>query len=118
VIDVDVGGASQVQLFFLVAMSYFDWPITKNKLKLWRLPWGTHWEPIEHLMGDLLRIEGTCWDQRKNEKNPHPTLPTQNLKESRQFECMLQPTHWPHVFLISKTVGHHIWPWLMAGAEI
>ncbi len=31
---------------------------------------------------------------------------------------MLQPTHWPHVFLVSKTVGHHIWPRLMAGAEI
>jgi hypothetical protein len=53
-------------------------------------------------------------------KNPPPTLPTQNLKEkkSSHFECMLQPTHWPHVFLIWKTVGHHIWPWLMARAEI
>jgi hypothetical protein len=33
------GGASQVQLFFFFwAMSQFDWPIAKNKLKLWRLP--------------------------------------------------------------------------------
>jgi hypothetical protein len=56
----------------------------------------------------------------KNEKNPPRTLATQNLKEkkSRHFECMLQPTHWPHVFLVFKTVGHHIWPRLMAGAEI
>ncbi len=53
-------------------------------------------------------------------KNPPPTLTTQNLKEkkSRDFECMLQPTHWSHVFLVFKTVGHHIWPQLMAGAEI
>jgi hypothetical protein len=31
---------------------------------------------------------------------------------------MLQPTHWPRVFLVFKTVGHYIWPRLMAGAEI
>jgi hypothetical protein len=50
-------------------------------------------------------------------KNPPPT---QNLKEkkSRQIKCMLQPTHWLHVFLVSKTVGHHFSPRLMAGAEI
>jgi hypothetical protein len=56
---------------------------------------GTHWE-----------LEGTCWEQRKSEKNPPPTLATQNLKEkkSRHFECVLQPTHWPHVFFVFKTV--------------
>jgi hypothetical protein len=31
---------------------------------------------------------------------------------------MLQPTHWLHVFLVSKTVGHQFWPRLMVGAEI
>jgi hypothetical protein len=31
---------------------------------------------------------------------------------------MFQPTHWLHVFLVSKTVGHHFWPRLMAEAEI
>jgi hypothetical protein len=31
---------------------------------------------------------------------------------------MLQPTHWLHVFLVSKTVGHHFWPRPMAGGEI
>jgi hypothetical protein len=31
---------------------------------------------------------------------------------------MLQPTRWLHVFLVSKTVGHHFWPKLMAGAKI
>jgi hypothetical protein len=57
---------------------------------------------------------------KENEKYPPPTLAPQNLKEekSRHFECMLQPTHWPHVFLVFKTVGHHIWSRLMAGAEI
>jgi hypothetical protein len=27
-------------------------------------------------------LEGTCWEQRKNEKNPTPS-PTQNLKEKK-----------------------------------
>jgi hypothetical protein len=31
---------------------------------------------------------------------------------------MLQPTHWLSVFLVSKTVGHHFWPGLMAGSVI
>jgi hypothetical protein len=54
---------------------------------------------------------------KENEKNP-PLAPTQNLKEkkSRHLECMLQPTHWLHVFLVA--VGHHFWIRLMAGAEI
>jgi hypothetical protein len=31
---------------------------------------------------------------------------------------MLLPTHWLHVFFISKIVGQHFWPKLMAGEEI
>jgi hypothetical protein len=46
-------------------------------------------------------------------KNPSATarLPKQNLKgkKSRHLEGMLQPTHWLHVFLVSKTVDHHFW---------
>jgi len=55
------------------------------------------------------KLKGTCW------KNP-----TQNFKgkKSRHLGCMLQPTHWLHLFLISKTIGHHFWPRLMVGAEI
>jgi len=45
---------------------------------------------------------------------PHPKL----RKKSRHLECMFQPTHWLHIFLVSKTVGHHFWPRLMAGLEI
>jgi len=53
----------------------------------WEHPWGTNWKPDGNL-------KGTCWEQRKKEKNPSPTpfaAPTQNLKEkkSRHFECML-----------------------------
>ncbi len=46
--------------------------------------------------------------------------PTQNLKgkKSKHLGCMLQPTHWLYLFLVSKTIGHHFWPRLMAGAEI
>jgi len=46
-------------------------------------------------------------------KKPSPHTPTQNF-----CECMLQPTHWLRVFLVFKTVGHHFWPGLMAGAEL
>jgi hypothetical protein len=61
-----------------------------------------YWEHPWELEGN---IEGTCWEQRKNEKTP---LPTQNLKgkKSRHLECMFRPTHWLHVFLVSQTVGH------------
>ncbi len=45
----------------------------------------TWWEPIENLR------RGTCWEQRKNEKNPPLPPKTQNLKENkpRHLECML-----------------------------
>jgi hypothetical protein len=38
---------------------------------------------------------------------PPPPAPTENLKEKkiRHLECVLQPTNWLHVFLVSKTVG-------------
>jgi len=69
----------------------------------------THWE-----------LEGTCWEQRKNEKNPPPTLATQNLKEKNPGTlnacCSLPIGHM--YFWFSKLFGHHIWPQLMAGAEI
>jgi hypothetical protein len=60
------------------------------------------------------------WNKRKMKKilptrHPHPKL---KRKKSRHLECMIQPTHWLHVFLVSKTVGHHFWPRLMAWAEI
>jgi len=43
---------------------------------------GTHW-------GLERNIEGTCWEQKKYEKNP-PLSPTQNLneKKSRHLECL------------------------------
>ncbi len=38
---------------------------------------GTRWEPIGNLMV-------TCWEQRKNEKNPPLTPPTQNFKKRKK----------------------------------
>jgi hypothetical protein len=35
----------------------------------WEHPWGTHWEPDRNL-------KGTCWEQRKIEKNPPSPLKT------------------------------------------
>jgi hypothetical protein len=53
----------------------------------WEHPWGTPRElreHIENLMGtqwELERnIEATCWEQRKNEKNPPPKPPPQPPK--------------------------------------
>jgi hypothetical protein len=52
-------------------------------------------------------------------KNPPPIPSTQNLKEkkSKHLECMFQPTHWMHVFFISKIFGHHFWLKLMVGGS-
>jgi len=58
-------------------------------------PWGTHWEPIENL-------KGTCWEQRKNEKNHLPPPPNLKEKKSRHFECMLSITIGCMKFLFSK----------------
>jgi len=83
---------------------------------------GATWNTLGEHIGNLRthwalerNIEGT----KKNEKNPPPTPSTQNLKEkkSRHLECMLPPTHWLHVFFISKTVGRQFWPRLMAGGK-
>ncbi len=68
----------------------------------WEHPWGTHWE-----------LEGNMLGTKEKLKKPSPHTPTQNF-----LECMLQPTHWLHVFLISKTIRHHFWPGLTAGAEL
>jgi uncharacterized protein YfiM (DUF2279 family) len=49
------------------------------------------------------------------EKNPLSS--TQNLKEKqkRHFEWMLSlPIGWLREIFISKAVGHHFWPWLIA----
>jgi hypothetical protein len=43
-----------------------------------------YWEHLLRTHGELERnIEGTCQEQRKNEKNPPPTSTTQNLKEKK-----------------------------------
>jgi hypothetical protein len=65
-------------------------------------------ENIGNLKGNML---GTKEKLKKPFPSPH--TPTQNF-----LECMLQRTHWLHVLLVSKTVGHHFWPALMAGAEL
>jgi len=52
----------------------------------WEHPWGTHWEHWEligHLMGTHLELEGTCWEQRKNEKNAPPNPPHPKLKRKK-----------------------------------
>jgi len=72
--------------------------------------------PLGNILGTRWELEGnieeSCWEQRKNDRNPPPNFPpppnpSQNLKEKkvRHLECMLQPTNWLHVFLVSETVG-------------
>jgi hypothetical protein len=36
----------------------------------WEHPWGTHWEPSEHIEN----LKGTCWEKNKKKKY-YPTLP-------------------------------------------
>jgi hypothetical protein len=52
---------------------------------------GTHWELESN-------IDATCWEQSKNEKNPPPNSKLKR-KKSRHLECMLQPTHWLHMYI-------------------
>jgi len=66
-------------------------------------------------MGTHCELEGNMLRTKEKLKKASTHTSTQNLNF---LECMLQPTHWLHVFLISKTVGHHFWPGLTAGAEL
>jgi hypothetical protein len=75
----------------------------------WEHPWGTHWHPIKHI-GNLM---GTCWEQRKNEKNPPPPQFPLKEKKSRALWVHPEPSHWLHEISISKTVRHHFWPGLI-----
>ncbi len=144
-------------------MSYFDWPIRKKRLKLWRLPlnrrfyskmkcplallyrwegedsgqniWdqsnvllgqpfgytsgtlGTHWA----LDGDPLRtwrnILGTKEKWKKSSTHPrHPKL-KRKKNPGTLNACFSLPIGHMY-FWFSKLFGHHIWPQLMAGAEI
>jgi hypothetical protein len=68
-----------------------------------------------NLVGTHCELEGNMLGTKEKLKKPSPHTSTQNLNF---LECMLQPTHWLHVFWISKTVGHHFWPGLTAGAEL
>jgi hypothetical protein len=78
---------------------------------LWgKHPWGTHWELSEHIV-NLMR---TCWELEGNMFGNKGKM----KKNQGTFGCMLQPTHWLHVFLVSKTVGHHFGPRLMQGQKL
>ncbi len=59
-------------------------------------------EHIGNLVGTHWELEGNMLGTKEKLKKPSPHTPTQNF-----HECMLQPTHRLHVFLVSKTVGHH-----------
>jgi hypothetical protein len=40
-------------------------------------------------------LKGTCWEQRKNEKNPSSPHPKLKNEKFRHFECMLSlPIGW------------------------
>jgi hypothetical protein len=54
----------------------------------------------------------THWEHRGNMLGTK-----EKLTRSRHLECMLKPTHWLHVFLVSKTVGHYFGPRLMQGRD-
>ncbi len=98
----------EISVFKTVCLSIFGLGIRQGQKFGDRV--GTWWE----LIGN---VKGTCWEQRKNEKNPAPPPPpaSPNLKEkqSRHFECMLSlPIHCMKL-RCSKTVHHHFWPGLI-----
>jgi hypothetical protein len=70
--------------------------------------WGTCWEPIGNLKGNILR---THWEAGKYEKIPHP-LPSKHKRKKRHLECMLGPSRWLHEISLPKRLGHHFWPGL------
>ncbi len=71
------------------------------------LKWGAIGNTLEKHIGNF---KGTCWEQRKNEKKSPPTQhPKLKRKKSRHLECMLQSTHWLHLFIIRKRVFCN-WP--------
>jgi hypothetical protein len=83
-------------------MSQFDWPITRKKMKLWRLP----------------KIEGSILKCRI------PPLQLTYIGEWRttfakdywdksRLECMLGPSHWLHEIYLPKRVCQDFWPGLL-----
>jgi hypothetical protein len=80
---------------------------------------GATWNTLGEHIGNLRThwaLEGNIEGTKERCKKSSSTPSTQNLKEktSKHLECMLPPTHWLHVCFISKTVGQHFWPRLMA----
>jgi len=61
-------------------------------------------------MGDTLGIRG----KNKKKSQPCPLKKKKHLDPSRG---QAEPSHWLHATFISKTVCHHFWPGLMAGAQ-
>jgi hypothetical protein len=65
---------------------------------------GTHWE-----------LDGNKRNKTKKSLFPPPLPKRKKLDRSWVH---VEPSHWLHEISISKTVGHHFWPGLMAYAEI
>jgi len=58
---------------------------------------------------------GTYWEPGRKTKNNFPPHPTH--KRKRQPHVHVERSHWLYEISLSKTVGHHFWPGLMAGVE-
>jgi hypothetical protein len=62
-------------------------------------------EHIGNLRELIEKLKGTCWEQRKNEKNPPPQPRHPKLKRvlrSRHFECILSLSIGCMKFLFTK----------------
>jgi hypothetical protein len=85
----------------------------------WERPWGTNWEPMEHIANLLWihwELEGDMLGTKEKWKksSPPPHAPKLKRKKSRHFECMLSLPIGYMKFLCSKTVCHHFWPGLIS----
>jgi hypothetical protein len=81
-----------------------------------------YWECLREQLGNLGNTMRTCWEHigtRKQKQKITPrTWPHPQKEKQGPSWVHAQPSHWLQEISISKTVCHHFWPGLMAGAEI
>ncbi len=70
----------------------------------------TLWEHDEKMLG-------RHWEQGGKIQNPSPLTPSKRKRQGPSW-VQAEPSHWLPESFISKTVCHHFWAGLMAGAEI
>ncbi len=79
-----------------------------------------YWELLREQLGNL---KETWWEHIKNKegkKRKKEKVPPPHPQKEKQGPSWMhaEPSHWLHEISISKTIYHHFWTGLRAGAEI